>query len=110
MIGGALDIGRASLLPLIEARARGIPLQLIVPDLLSNPNTAADGIVVPKNSTIASGKDLNGATLPVPSINDWNFDLEDCDNILRIEADDISPRYIESLLQTAGFDCRELEY
>jgi hypothetical protein len=46
----------------------------------------------------------------VPAISDWNFDLDDCDNILRIEADDISPRYIESLLQTAGFDCRELEY
>ena len=46
----------------------------------------------------------------VPAITGWNFDLEDCDNILRIEADDISPRYIESLLQTAGFDCRELEY
>lgn len=46
----------------------------------------------------------------VPAINQWNFDLEDCDNILRIEANDVSPRYIESLLNTAGFDCRELEY
>ncbi len=46
----------------------------------------------------------------VRAISQWNFDLEDCDNILRIEADDISPRYIESLLQTAGYDCRELEY
>jgi len=46
----------------------------------------------------------------VPAITGWNFDLEDCDNILRIEADDISPRYIESLLHMAGFDCRELEY
>jgi hypothetical protein len=46
----------------------------------------------------------------VPAIKDWNFDLDDCDNILRIEANDISPRYIESLLQTAGFNCRELEY
>jgi hypothetical protein len=46
----------------------------------------------------------------VPAITCWNFDLEDCDNILRVEADDISPRDIESLLQTAGFDCRELEY
>jgi hypothetical protein len=44
-----------------------------------------------------------------PAIQDWNFDLEDCDNILRIEANDISPRYIESLLQTAGFNCQELE-
>jgi len=46
----------------------------------------------------------------VPDIKGCNFDLEDCDNILRIEANDISPRYIESLLQKAGFNCRELEY
>ena len=46
----------------------------------------------------------------VPAITGWNFDLEDCDNILRIEASNISPRYIESLLQTAGYDCQELEY
>lgn len=46
----------------------------------------------------------------VAAISDWNFDLDDCDNILRIEANDISPRYIEFLLKTAGFDCRELEY
>jgi hypothetical protein len=46
----------------------------------------------------------------VPAIKGWNFDLEDCDNILRIEASNISPRYIEDLLHTAGFDCREQEY
>jgi len=45
----------------------------------------------------------------VPTINDWNFDLEDCDNILRVEASDLSPRHIERLLQSAGFECRELE-
>jgi len=45
----------------------------------------------------------------VPAIKDWNFDLEDCDNILRVEADNIPPGYIESLLQTAGFNCREME-
>jgi len=46
----------------------------------------------------------------VPAISGWNFDLEDCDNILRIEADDVSPRYIETLLISAGFNCQELEY
>jgi len=46
----------------------------------------------------------------VPAINGWNFDLDDRDNILRIEANDIPPGYIESLLQTAGFACRELDY
>jgi hypothetical protein len=46
----------------------------------------------------------------VPAISQWNFDLEDCDNILRIVANNISPRFIENLLQTAGFNCQELEY
>lgn len=46
----------------------------------------------------------------VPAIAQWNFDLDDCDNILRIEANNLSPRYIESLLQKAGINCRELEY
>ncbi|MDF2432312.1 MAG: hypothetical protein JWP44_1943 [Mucilaginibacter sp.] len=46
----------------------------------------------------------------VPAIKQWNFDLDDCDNILRIEASNISPRYIESLIQTAGYNCQELDY
>jgi hypothetical protein len=45
----------------------------------------------------------------IPAIADWNFDLEDCDRILRIVANDLSPRKVESLLQTAGFACYELE-
>jgi hypothetical protein len=46
----------------------------------------------------------------IPGIRGWNFDLDDCDNILRIEARNISPRDIEFVLQTAGYICRELEY
>ena len=45
----------------------------------------------------------------IPAIAQWNFDLEDCDNILRIVADDLSPRRIESVLQMAGFECQELQ-
>jgi hypothetical protein len=46
-----------------------------------------------------------------PEIEDWNFDLEDCDNILRVVSDDkLSPRYIESILNKAGFACEELAY
>jgi hypothetical protein len=46
----------------------------------------------------------------VQAIIHWNFDLEDCDNILRIEADGVCPRKIETLLQKAGIQCQELEY
>jgi hypothetical protein len=46
----------------------------------------------------------------VTAIKQWNFDLDDCDNILRIVGSGLSPRYIESLLQKAGINCQELEY
>ena len=45
----------------------------------------------------------------VPAINNWNFDLDDCDRVLRIEAVNVCPRYIESLLQNEGLQCRELD-
>ena len=38
----------------------------------------------------------------------WNFDLEDCDNILRIDSlTEITESVIE-LMQGKGFDCKEL--
>jgi hypothetical protein len=46
----------------------------------------------------------------VSSIRDWNIDLDDCDKILRIVSNDLSPRYIETLMASAGFNCTELEY
>lgn len=45
----------------------------------------------------------------VPTIKHWNFDLDDCDNILRIVTNNLDPESIEALLQTEGFYCRELD-
>ncbi|RYC53109.1 hypothetical protein [Flagellimonas olearia] len=39
---------------------------------------------------------------------EWNFDLEDCDNILRVETKNIGALTISSLLQKNGFVCEEL--
>ncbi|GLR18216.1 hypothetical protein GCM10007940_28310 [Portibacter lacus] len=39
----------------------------------------------------------------------WNFDLEDCDKILRIEDFNISPISIIDLLVELNFECKELE-
>lgn len=39
----------------------------------------------------------------------WNFDLEDCDHILRVEAIKIQASVIIQSLNQAGFICRELE-
>jgi hypothetical protein len=45
----------------------------------------------------------------LPAIHDWSFDLEDCDNILRVVANGVSAQYIEGLLLAVGVNCSELE-
>jgi len=39
----------------------------------------------------------------------WNFDLEDCDNILRIESKKNIGKKVIRLLRSHYFDCIELE-
>ena len=38
----------------------------------------------------------------------WSFDLEDCDNILRVETQKLRAVTISSALQGHGFFCKEL--
>lgn len=38
-----------------------------------------------------------------------NFDLEDCDNILRVEASALDPNSIIQLLQSNGYSCEILD-
>lgn len=44
----------------------------------------------------------------IPGIKRWNIDMDDCDNVLRIEAERVTPGTIEALLQQAGYFCEEL--
>ncbi|MCQ6961361.1 hypothetical protein [Mucilaginibacter aquariorum] len=43
-------------------------------------------------------------------IRQYNFDLEDCDNILRVVSSGVEPQTINHMLQIAGFTCEELPY
>lgn len=45
----------------------------------------------------------------IPGIHRWNVDMHDCDNVLRIEAEELSARSVEDLLQQAGYYCEELQ-
>ncbi|MDN3724430.1 hypothetical protein QRD02_08545 [Aequorivita sp. SDUM287046] len=38
----------------------------------------------------------------------WNFDLEDCDNILRVETKYLEANNITTTLRNQGFYCEEL--
>lgn len=39
----------------------------------------------------------------------WNFDLEDCDNILRVETQFLKAKNITNTLRNQGFYCEELQ-
>lgn len=45
----------------------------------------------------------------LPHINRWTVDCEDCDCVLRIEAEGMSEEQIIELIQQAGFYCEELK-
>ncbi len=44
----------------------------------------------------------------ISGIRRWNVDMQDCDNVLRIETAGLSPRSVEIILQEAGYYCQEL--
>lgn len=45
----------------------------------------------------------------VSGLHRWNFDLDDRENILRVETINVSPRRIEEILNKADYFCEELE-
>jgi len=46
----------------------------------------------------------------IDGIQKWNIDLHDEDKVLRVVvADDLTPSYIELVVQNAGYFCTELK-
>ena len=42
------------------------------------------------------------------TVSNWNFDLEDCDNILRVDSKTNIVKKTIKILNNYGFDCEEL--
>ena len=42
------------------------------------------------------------------AVSNWNFDLEDCDNILRIDSPTNIVKKTVKVLKSCGFECEEL--
>ncbi len=70
--GGSLEVGKSSLISLLAARNRGLPFVLIAPSGIYTAENPVVALVVAKNATYKSGKDLNGKILGVPALNDLN--------------------------------------
>ncbi|MEM9327603.1 MAG: hypothetical protein AAGA85_18190 [Bacteroidota bacterium] len=52
---------------------------------------------------------VNAMLLSLIPTSKWNYDLEDCDNILRIESTKDVVALVCSQLSNGGFYCEELE-
>jgi NitT/TauT family transport system substrate-binding protein len=72
VIGGALDMSRTSLMALITAHARNIPLKIIAPGGLYESSKLFAAMVVPKNSPIKTIADLSGKTVGTFALKDLN--------------------------------------
>jgi NitT/TauT family transport system substrate-binding protein len=57
---------------LINARSHGIPLELIAAADMSLSDDPTEGIVTLKESPYKTGKDLNGTTMPIPALHDFD--------------------------------------
>lgn len=44
----------------------------------------------------------------LPQTDLWNFDLEDCDNILRVETQTLNADQVLNAIQNLGYFCEEL--
>ena len=72
VLGGDLDVGLANIVTLAAAVAKGIPLQMIAPAALYSAKHSYSKLCVANNSPFKSAKDLEGGTIAVSSLNDFN--------------------------------------
>ncbi len=70
--GGAVDIGKSSVVSVINAHAKGLPFVYVAPASMYNPAVPDGGLIVGTASPIKSAKDLNGQIVGVPALNDLN--------------------------------------
>jgi NitT/TauT family transport system substrate-binding protein len=78
VIGGSIDIGKSSILPLVSAHFRKLPIATVAPGELWLQNSPISALVVSKSSGISSAKDLAGKVIAVQALRDFSeFALRD---------------------------------
>ena len=73
IIGGADDIGKASLVSLIAGYARGVPFAMIAPSAVHLKDDANSGIMIAANSPFKSVLDLQGKVVGCTAIGDIGY-------------------------------------
>jgi NitT/TauT family transport system substrate-binding protein len=71
--GGAVDIGRSSILPLINGHAHGLQFLLVAGSTNHVPGDPDSSMLVTSDSPIHRARDLNGKTVAVAGLFDLNW-------------------------------------
>lgn len=64
-------------------------------------------------TSVVNKQEVNRVHFLLSSLSDikqYNFDLEDCDHVLRVVSQGVEPQTINHMLAIAGFTCEELAY
>jgi NitT/TauT family transport system substrate-binding protein len=72
VLAGDLDIGIANIVQVASAVAHELPVQMIAPAALYSSKHAYSALCVAKASTATAAKDLEGGTIAVSTLNDFN--------------------------------------
>jgi NitT/TauT family transport system substrate-binding protein len=73
IIGGAMDIGKASMSSLVAAYARGVPFVLIAPSAIHRKEESNSGVMLMAGSPIKSVLDLQGKIVGCTAIGDIGY-------------------------------------
>jgi NitT/TauT family transport system substrate-binding protein len=73
VVGGAMDIGKASITAAIAAHARGIPFVLIAPSMLYRKGHSTSGIIVATDSPLRIARDLQGKVIAARELGDIGY-------------------------------------
>lgn len=68
VVGGSIDIGKASLLGLIAGHTKGVPFTLVAPASMYSSTAPVAGTLVRSDSAIRTARDLSGKTVSVQSL------------------------------------------
>jgi NitT/TauT family transport system substrate-binding protein len=72
VVSGTFDIGKSSIVPLINAHQHDLPITIVAPASVWNGKSEFAALLVRADSPVKSGKDLDGKLIGVQSLNDLN--------------------------------------
>jgi len=70
VIGGAIDLGKSSVVSLISAHQRGLPIVLVAGAAVYNADHPIVAMLSAKDGSIVAARDVPGKTIAVPALND----------------------------------------